>query len=189
MFTRSGGSWTQQGEKLVGDCTSSCANEGTGEIGNAGFGYNVALSADGNTALIGGFRDNDWKGAAWVFTRSGGSWTQQGEKLVGDCTSSCANEGTGEIGDGMFGTMVALSADGNTALIGAWNDNNVLAGNEHYSGKGAAWVFTRSGGSWSQQGEKLVGDCTSSCANEGTGETERASSAPAWRSPKTATPR
>ena len=154
VFTRSGGSWTQQGEKLVGDCTSSCANEGTGEIGNAWFGYNVALSADGDTALIGGFRDNDWKGAAWVFTRSGSTWTQQGEKLVGDCTSSCANEGTGEIGDGMFGTMVALSANGNTALIGAWNDNSVLAGNEHYSGKGAAWVFTRSGSHLDPAGRK-----------------------------------
>jgi hypothetical protein len=171
VFTRSDGIWTQQGEKLVGDCTSSCANEGTGEIGNAWFGYNVALSADGNTALIGGFRDNEWRGAAWVFTRSGSTWTQQGEKLVGDCTSSCANEGTGETGEGMFGTMVTLSADGKTALIGAWNDDNVLAGNEHYSGKGAAWVFTRSGSTWTQQGEKLVGDCTSSCANEGTGET------------------
>jgi hypothetical protein len=171
VFTRSGSTWAQQGEKLVGDCTSSCANEGTGEIENAWFGYNVALSADGNTALIGGFRDNDWKGAAWVFTRSGSTWAQQGEKLVGDCTSSCANEGTGETGEGMFGTMVALSADGKTALIGAWNDDNVLPGNEHYSGKGAAWVFTRSSSTWTQQGKKLVGDCTSSCANEGTGET------------------
>ncbi|MGA2163451.1 MAG: hypothetical protein ABSH36_03170 [Solirubrobacteraceae bacterium] len=171
LFTRSDGVWAQQGEKLVGDCSSGCANEGTGEIYNAWFGYNVALSADGNTALIGGFRDNDWRGAAWVFTRSGSSWAQQGEKLVGDCTANCANEGTGEAGDGMFGTMVALSADGNTALIGAWNDDNVLAGNDHYSGAGAAWVFARSGSTWSQQGEKLVGDCTTSCAHEGTGET------------------
>jgi hypothetical protein len=157
VFTRSDGIWTQQGEKLVGDCTGSCANEGTGEIENAWFGYNVALSADGDTALIGGFRDNDWQGAAWVFTRSGSTWSQQGEKLVGDCTGSCADEGTGETGEGMFGTMVALSADGNTALIGAWNDDNVLPGNEHYSGKGAAWVFTRSGSTWTQQGEKLTG--------------------------------
>jgi hypothetical protein len=170
VFTRLDGVWTQQGEKLVGDCTSSCANEGTGETENAWFGYNVALSADGSTALIGGFRDNDWRGAAWVFTRSGSTWAQQGEKLVGDCTGSCANEGTGETGDGMFGTMVALSADGSTALIGAWNDDNVLGGNKHYSGKGAAWVFTRSDGVWSQQGEKLVGDCIDSCAHEGTGE-------------------
>jgi type IV secretory pathway TrbD component len=162
VFTRSDGSWTQQGEKLVGDCISSCANEGTGEIYNAWFGYNVALSADGNTALIGGFRDNDWRGAAWVFARSGSSWTQQGEKLVGDCTSSCANEGAGESGEGKFATSVALSEDGDTAMIGAWDDD---------SGRGAVWVFTRSGSTWTQLGEKLVGDCTASCANQGTGET------------------
>ena len=44
----------------------------------------MALSADGNTALIGGPGDNSARvGAAWVFTRSGGVWTQQGAKLVG----------------------------------------------------------------------------------------------------------
>ena len=68
----------------------------------------VALSADGNTALVGGWKDNSTKGAAWVFTRSGGAWSQQGPKLTGG----------GEAGEGGFGTSVALSADGNTALIG-----------------------------------------------------------------------
>jgi hypothetical protein len=152
VFTRSGSTWTQQGEKLTG----------TGEIGKGELGTSVVLSADGNTALIGGPANNSGVGAVWVFTRSGPTWTQQGEKLVGDCTSSCANEGTGETGEGKFGTSVALSEDGDTAMIGGWDDDN---------SKGAAWVFTRSGSTWTQQGEKLVGDCTSSCANEGTGET------------------
>jgi hypothetical protein len=137
VFTRSGSTWTQQGPKLTG----------TGEIGNPWFGYTVALSADGKTALIGGWLDDSWKGAAWVFTRSGSTWTQQGEKLTGG----------GEIGEGMFGTNVALSADGNTALIGGWNDDSVASGNLDYSGKGAAWVFTRSGSTWTQQGGKLTG--------------------------------
>jgi hypothetical protein len=39
---------------------------GTGEIGGS-FGYSVALSADGSTALVGGNSDNGSKGAAWVF--------------------------------------------------------------------------------------------------------------------------
>ena len=161
VFTRSGGAWTQQGAKLVGNCTSSCANEGTGESGEGEFGFSVALSEDGNTALIGGATDNKGAGAAWVFTRSGDVWTQQGAKLVGNCTSSCANEGTGESGEGWFGTGVALSGDGNTALISGAFDSGSF---------GAAWVFTRSGGVWTQQGAKLVGNCASSCANEGTGE-------------------
>ncbi len=111
---------------------------GSGETGNGRVGASVALSADGNTALVGGNFDNSDVGAAWVFTRSGETWTQQGSKLTG----------SGEVGAGRFGSSVALSDDGNTALIGGWADNG---------SDGAAWVFTRSGGSWSQQGAKLTG--------------------------------
>ena len=73
VWTRSGGVWTQQGAKLVG----------SGAVGNAQQGYSVSLSADGNTAIVGGHCDNSSAGAAWVWTRSGGVWTQQGPKLVG----------------------------------------------------------------------------------------------------------
>ena len=52
MFTRSGSAWSQQGAKLTG----------SGETGNGHFGVSVALSADGNTALIGGSDDNGGKG-------------------------------------------------------------------------------------------------------------------------------
>jgi hypothetical protein len=128
MFTRSGSTWTQQGEKLTG----------SGEIGEGGFGFSVALSSDGDTALIGGEGDNSSVGAAWMFTRSGSTWTQQGEKLTG----------SGEIGEGGFGFSVALSSDGDTALIGGEGDNSSV---------GAAWMFTRSGSTWTQQGEKLTG--------------------------------
>ena len=75
--------WTQQGAKLTG----------SGESGKGEFGIDVALSSDGNTALIGGYADNVDVGAAWVFTRSGETWTQQGAKLTG----------SGEIGKGLFG--------------------------------------------------------------------------------------
>ncbi len=79
------------------------------EIGEGHFGGSVALSADGNTALVGGPSDNGDGGAAWVFTRSGTTWEQQGAKLAG---------GEEESGEGAFGYSVALSAFGNTALIG-----------------------------------------------------------------------
>ena len=108
----------------------------------------MAISADGKTALVGGWLDDSWNGAVWVFTRTGSTWSQQGPKLTG---------GVEETEEGMFGTNVTLSADGNTALIGAWNDEKVAQGNRDYSGKGAAWVFTRTGGVWSQQGPKLTG--------------------------------
>jgi hypothetical protein len=86
-------------------------------------GQSVSLSADGNTALIGGDFDNSRGGAAWVWTRSGGIWTQQSAKLVGSGTTEAAEQGF----------AVSLSADGNTALVGGRQDNN---------NAGAVWVFT-----------------------------------------------
>ena len=137
VFTRSGGVWTQQGNKLVG----------TGAVGSARQGMSVALSADGNTAIVGGWADNSNAGAVWVFTRRGGVWTQQGKKLVG----------TDAVGSAHQGMSVALSADGNTAIVGGPSDNpwdrSVPFG---LGPAGAAWVFTRSGGDWVQQGNKLV---------------------------------
>jgi hypothetical protein len=132
VFTRSGGVWSpqgsQQGPKLV-------ANDA---VGQAVQGYSVALSGDGNTAIVGGFSDNSQTGAAWVYTRNGGVWTQQGDKLVG----------TGAVGAAQQGNSVALSADGNTAIVGGSGDNKDT---------GATWVYTRSTGVWTQQGSKLVG--------------------------------
>ena len=133
VFTRGGGVWTQQGNKLFGK-----------EATNASMlGRSVALSSDGNTALIGGWGDNDYRGAVWVFTRNSGVWVQQGSKLVG----------TGAVDPPLSlaaqqGASVALSSDGNTAIFGGPVDNN---------GTGAAWVFTRSNFVWTQQGSKLVG--------------------------------
>jgi hypothetical protein len=117
----------QQGPKIFG----------SDAIGGPLQGTSSALSADGNTAIVGAPGDNTSLGAAWVFTRTNGVWTEQ-EKLVG----------TGAAGDGQQGQSVALAADGNTAIVGAPGDNGNV---------GAAWVFTRSGGGWSQQGSKLVG--------------------------------
>src|SRR3984893_18349157 len=65
--------FVQQGGKLVG----------TGAVGSSLQGVSVALSADGNTAIVGGPQDANSAGAAWVYTRSGGVWSQQGSKLVG----------------------------------------------------------------------------------------------------------
>src|SRR5260370_35065888 len=100
-----------QGSKLLG----------TGAIGGSSQGRSVALSSDGNTAIIGGDSDNNFTGAAWVFTRSNGAWTQQQKLTVTDVVSS-------------FGLSVAISGDGNTALVGS--NSQVIA----------VWVFTRTNG-------------------------------------------
>jgi hypothetical protein len=137
VFTRSGGTSSQQGTKLFG--TSDVA-------GLSQQGWSVGLSADGNTAIIGGpaeetalntSLDNIW-GAAWVFVRSGSVWSQQGPKLVGFDGGLLSFEGT----------SVALSGDGNTAILGGPYDGTQV---------GAAWIFERRAGVWSSIGPKLVG--------------------------------
>ena len=142
VYTRSGGVWSQQGAKLIG----------TGAVGLAGQGTSVAISADGNTAIVGGSSDNDTFGAAWVFTRSGGVWTQQGPKLVGSDAE----------GFSLQGSSVSISADGNTAIVGG-------SGDQSSAGicVGAAWVWTRSAGTWTQQGGKLVGTGATGKAAQG----------------------
>jgi hypothetical protein len=140
VFTRRGGVWTQQGNKLVG----------TDAVGPYVYqGNSVALSADGNTAIVGGPIDNSNMGAVWVFTRRGGVWTQQGSKLIG----------TGAVGQAEQGWAVAMSGDGNSAIVGGPVDNYQAysCGGLLPCGIGAAWVYTRSGGVWTQQGSKLVG--------------------------------
>jgi hypothetical protein len=145
VFVRSGSTWSQQGPALVGgesngqDAGEHCGEEAEEPDGQCGFGRSVALSGDGNTALIGGPRDGHNAGAAWVFTRQDSTWTQQGPKLTG---------GVEEGGEGRFGRSVALSSDGDTALIGGPSDR---------AGHGAAWVFTRSGSSWTLVTPKLTG--------------------------------
>ncbi|MCG6932770.1 MAG: FG-GAP repeat protein, partial [Gallionella sp.] len=107
--TRNGTTWTQQ-TKLF-DTYATGAKQGS----------SVALSADGTTAVVGGYADSSSAGAAWVFTRSGTTWTQHGSKLV-DTNATGAWQGY----------SVALSADGNTALVGGSHDNN---------NTGAAWIY------------------------------------------------
>ena len=111
IFTRSGGVWTQEA-KLIG----------TGAVGDAYQGSSVSIAGDGNKVIFGGLDDNGRIGAAWIFSRSGGVWTQTGEKLVG----------SGAIGPGYQGFSVAFSGDGTTAMVGGPYDNNYY---------GASWVF------------------------------------------------
>lgn len=146
VFARSGATWTQSGPKLTageaaGDSAIECELEEPveEEATECGFGKSVALSGDGETALVGAPGANGNLGAAWVFVRSGEAWTLQGPPLTAGAESL----------KGHFGRSVALSADGDTALIGAPGDAGY---------KGAAWVFTRAGTSWSEQAKLLAGE-------------------------------
>jgi hypothetical protein len=121
VFARSGGVWTQQQKLLASDRTP-------GDF----FGGSVAIS--GETVVVGAGRANDFRGAAYVFARSGGVWSEQ-QKL------RASNR---FMGDG-FGVSVAIS--GETVVVGALF-GDVAVG---LSNRGTAYVFVRSGGVWSEQ--------------------------------------
>jgi hypothetical protein len=102
VFTRSGATWTQQGAKLTG----------TGETGAGFFGYSVALSADGNTALIGGPTDNSDVGAAWAF----GSDT---DLALTGVPASITTDATGSSGAVVtYASPTAVDEGGETPTVG-----------------------------------------------------------------------
>ena len=110
--------------------------------GAEGFGNAVAI--DGDTIVVGALKDSNsafFRGSAFVFVRSGATWTQQ-QKLV-------ASDG-GNID--LFGAAVAIS--GNTIAVTASDDDGGVIGNSDTAGvhdQGSAYVFTRSDGVWTQR--------------------------------------
>lgn len=133
IFTRSGTTWTQQGSKLTGTSQLGTSSWSGGSNENdGGFGCSVSLSSDGNTLAVGAYGDNTNIGAVWVYTRSGSTWSIQGSKMIP----------SGYTGTPRIGNSVSLRPDGNTLFVGGYRDN---------SDKGAIWVYTRSGSTWTQQ--------------------------------------
>ncbi|MCK9516995.1 MAG: FG-GAP repeat protein [Ottowia sp.] len=108
------------------------------------FGYSVAISGDGTTAIIGSYQDDDLgdqSGSAYIFTRSGSTWTQQAKLVPSD---GAAND--------WFGFLVAISGDGNTTIVGAYQDD------DNGSNSGSAYIFTKSGVTWTQQAKLVPSD-------------------------------
>jgi hypothetical protein len=132
VFTRSGSTWTQQAELTASDGT-------TGDD----FCESVAISGD--TALVGAPRKNSGCGAAYVFRRSGSTWTQEATMTASDGTSESA-----------FGSSAALSGD--TALLGAPGNYDYTQPDENYAYRGAAYVFRRSGNTWTQEATLTASD-------------------------------
>ena len=114
IYTRSGGTWSQQAKLIASDGAS-------GDY----FGRSVSISSDGNTAIVGAYFDDNKRGSAYIYTRSGGTWTQQAKLLASDGASY-----------DYFGVSVSISSDGNTAIVGAYTDDN-----ENGDSAGSAYIF------------------------------------------------
>ena len=103
--------------------------------GQADF-FGVSIAISGNTALVGGTTAHHHTGAAYVFVHGARGWTQQARLVAADGVAL-----------DNFGFSVAL--DGNTAVVGA--PNRGPDGVRSLHGNGSAYVFTRTGTTWTQQ--------------------------------------
>jgi hypothetical protein len=129
IFYYNGTSWSQQAKLLASD----------GAYGDY-FGYSVSVSGD--YAIVGAYADDDngdHSGSAYIFKRSGTTWSEQAKLLASD----------GAVSD-WFGRSVSIS--GACAIVGAWGDD------DNGTASGSAYIFQRSGTSWSQQAKLTAAD-------------------------------
>ncbi len=129
VFTRTGDVWTEQ-QKLMPD----------GPASGAGFGWRMALS--GNTLTVGAPDDDGAEslaGAAYVYVFDGQGWVRQARLTASDGVTGA-----------QLGRSVAL--DGDLLVVGAQGDDDAVP----Y--RGAAYVFTRSGGVWTEQAKLTASD-------------------------------
>jgi hypothetical protein len=123
VFVRSGGVWTEHQLLLAGD-------------GAAGHGFGFSGELDGDTLVIGApfhnFGGPSVRGAAYVFTRSDGTWTQRQTLIASDGAE------TDEFGS-------AAVVEGDTLVVGA-ESRDV---GDHVN-QGSIYLFTRTGETWTE---------------------------------------
>jgi len=142
IFTRSGISWSQQAKIYASDKANSDY-----------FGRGVSISGDGNTVVVSAHLEdpigtsvaNQDAGSAYIFTRSGTSWSQQAKIQASDAQ-----------GSDNFGQSVDISNDGDTVIVGAYNEDT------GGTNAGAAYIYTRSGSTWTQQAKIQASNAGSS---------------------------
>jgi trimeric autotransporter adhesin len=164
VYNRTGAAWAQTA--FIKAANAEGAGPGaSGAFGDM-FGYSVSLSADGRTLAVGAF-DEDGSttvvngppdnrkgsaGAVYVFVKPAPSnlWMQQ----------AYIHGANVEAGD-QFGVAVSISDDGNTLLVGSLDEDCLATGvnpaascdndREADISTGAAFIFVRTGTTWSQQ--------------------------------------
>jgi len=129
VYTGSGSSWSEQAELVADDAANNDLNGWTVDV-------------DGNTVVTGAYTNDaagSNSGAAYVFTRSGTTWSQQ-QKLVP--ADAAAEDGLG----------YSVAIDGDTALVAS------VADDDNGQDSGAAYVFVRSGSTWTEQAKLVASD-------------------------------
>ena len=147
VFAREDGIWNQQAYLKASNADATDL-----------FGVSLAISDDGNTLAISaldedgsssgvdGPIDNESRGsgAVYVFTREGAEWLQRTYLKASNASRNDAF------------SMVALSGDGNTLAVASFDEDSSHNGvgadqtDDSSEDSGAAYVFSRYGGSWTQ---------------------------------------
>ena len=143
IFTRFGTNWSQQAYIKASNTPSFPQT--------ALFGHSIDLSVDGDTLVVGSRDESSETGAAYIFTRSSSTWSEQALLRASNATLGYA-----------FGISTALSSDGNTLAVGSYYESSAATGVDgdqivscpatNCSGSsGAVYIFTRNVATWSQQ--------------------------------------
>jgi hypothetical protein len=135
IYTYNGVSWVEH--KLVSPDNETSAQ----------FGTSVSMSSDGMKVIVGAMHDDEGAtdtGAAYIFTYSGGSW-DAGTKIVAPDKAQ----------DDRFGNSVGMSGDGTKVIVGAYIEDEDVAGGTTLTSAGSAYIFTYNGSSW-DTGTKIV---------------------------------
>ena len=110
--------------------------------------FGISVAVDGNTVLVGAHQYDNGKGAAYVFTKPYTGWADSNETAKFIASDAAAND--------EFGISVAL--DGDTAVIGAYQDDHTDDGGNTIGNAGSAYVFTKVSGVWSQKAKLIASD-------------------------------
>jgi len=150
VFTRTAGQWLQQAYVKASNTEAADA-----------FGFSLALSGDGDTLAVGAPNEDSsargvggaqgdnsalFAGAAYIFRRTAGQWLQQAYVKASNAETL-----------DQFGSALALDSDGSTLVVSGPGDDSRATGvggdqaDNSTSVAGAAYVFARTTGQWSQQ--------------------------------------
>lgn len=155
LFEKSGGGWNQVAYVKASNTRP-----------NARFGSSLALSADGKTLAVGSELETSGatgvnatspgpedttaggSGAAYVFTRTAGGWSQTAYVKASNTRSNAA-----------FGRSIDLSLDGKSLIVGSTAETSAASGvnnttpgqgDTSVANSGAAYVYALVNGAWSQ---------------------------------------
>jgi len=135
IFSRSGTVWTQEAKIFASD-----------KVASDNFGWSVSISSDGSRVVVGAINSDPGgtgdAGAAYVYSRSGTTWTQEAKIIASD-----------KVAGDTFGTSVSISNDGSRVVVGVpYSDPGGTAD------AGAAYIYSRSGTTWTQEAKIFASD-------------------------------